>query len=190
MIHTLRYGMTNTFLIEGTRGRLLLDTDYAGTLPAFFKALKSAGAAVRDTTYVMATHYHPDHMGLISELTDLGVKLLLMDVQAGAVHFSDAIFEREHRRVKPIDETRATVISCGESRAFLAELGIDGEIVPTPSHSADSVTLILDSGDAFVGDLEPESYLAGYEENEALKADWEAVRAHHPRRIHYAHAKS
>ena len=35
----LKYGNTNTFFIEGNDGGLLVDTDYAGTLPAFYKAL-------------------------------------------------------------------------------------------------------------------------------------------------------
>ena len=77
----LKYGNTNTFLVEGRKGYLLVDTDYAGTLPAFYKALKQKDIKVRDIDYVMATHYHPDHMGLIGELMKRGVKLLLMDIQ-------------------------------------------------------------------------------------------------------------
>ena len=77
----LKYGNTNTFFVEGSNGGLLVDTDYAGTLPAFYKALKQNNIRIRDIEYVMATHYHPDHMGLISELMKQGVKLLLLDVQ-------------------------------------------------------------------------------------------------------------
>jgi len=61
----LRYGNTNTFLIPAARGYLLLDTDYAGMLPAFYQAIKRAGVKVSDIAYVLVTHYHPDHMGLI-----------------------------------------------------------------------------------------------------------------------------
>jgi hypothetical protein len=39
----LRYGNTNTFYIPGSDGGLLVDTDWAGTLPLFFKAIKTAG---------------------------------------------------------------------------------------------------------------------------------------------------
>ena len=91
---SLRYGNTNTFFIPGRKGGLLLDTDYAGTLPAFYKALKNAGIRVTDIAYVLATHYHPDHMGLISALMEQGVRLLLMDTQKDSVHFSDSIFQR------------------------------------------------------------------------------------------------
>ena len=151
----LRYGNTNTYLIPANRGYLLLDTDYAGTLPAFYRAIKKNGVKSSDIAYVLATHYHPDHMGLILELMKQGVKLLLSDVQMDCVHFSDYIFARDGLPFEPIDETKATVISCAGSRRFLESIGIAGEIVSTPSHSADSVSLILDSGDCLVGDLEP-----------------------------------
>ena len=184
----LTYGNTNTFYIPGSAGGLLIDTDYAGTLRAFYKALKSNGLQLKDISYVLATHYHPDHMGLIPELMEQGVRLLLMAEQRPFVHFSDGIFAKGEIPFQPIDETAATLISCGESRAFLSRLGISGEIIPTPSHSRDSVSLILDEGDCFVGDLEPFEYLAAYEENASLMRDWTQLLSFRPKRVFYAHA--
>ena len=184
----LRYGNTNTFLIPCSGGYLLLDTDYAGTLPAFYRAIKQAGVRVSDIAYVLATHYHPDHMGLIPELMKLGVKLLLVDTQKDAVHFSDYIFARDGLPFEPIDETRATVIRCEESRQFFSRIGINGEVIATPSHSPDSISLLLDSGDAFVGDLQPYEYLDDYDANDAAKADWTRIHRFHSERIFYAHA--
>lgn len=183
----LKYGNTNTFFVEGSHGSLLVDTDYAGTLTAFYKALKQNSIRIRDIEYVMATHYHPDHMGLISELMKQGVKLLLLDAQRSYVHFSDAVFAREKTATVPIDETQAIIISCEESRDFLQRMGISGQIVHTPSHSEDSVSLVLDDGDCFVGDLEPFEYLEAYKENPQLKSDWERILSLRPRRVLYAH---
>lgn len=185
----LRYGNTNTFLVPCSSGYLLVDTDYAGALPAFYMALKTAGVQVKDIAYVLATHYHPDHMGLIPELMKQGVRLLLMDTQGNDVHGSDQIFAREkHLRFIPIDDSDAEVVSCRKSRAFLAGIGIAGEIISTPSHSRDSVSLVLDDGDCLVGDLEPMEYLSAYQENPALKKDWDAVLSFRPKRILYSHA--
>jgi len=60
---------------------------------------------------------------------------------------------------KPHD--RYTEIATGEnvtttiagSRGLLAQIGFDGQIVHTPGHSDDSVSLLLDDGSAFTGDL-------------------------------------
>ena len=184
----LRYGNTNTFLLCGNAANLLIDTDYAGTLSAFYKEIKRHSIDVQDITYVMATHYHLDHMGLIGELMERGVKLLLIDAQTEYVHFSDEIFGREKQiKYTPIDESLATVISCAESRSFLISMGINGEIISTPSHSEDSVSVILDDGDCIVGDLEPIDFLDAYEDNPRLEKDWRRIMSYKPKRILYAH---
>ena len=185
----LRYGNTNTFYIAGAKGGLLIDTDYAGTLPQFFKAIKNARIDISDISYMLATHYHPDHIGIVSELQKLGVTLLIVDVQHSSVHFADDIFFRDKRlNYKPIDENVAKVISCAESKSFLCSIGISGEIIYTPSHSEDSVSIILDDGNCIVGDLEPVDYLAAYDHNPRLKSDWEQIMSYHPKRILSAHA--
>ena len=185
----LKYGNTNTFYVPGKSGGLLIDTDYAGTLQAFFRALKTNHLELNNISYVLPTHCHPDHVGLIGELQKLGVKPLLVDIQLATVHFPDEIFGRDkHLRYAPIDEKQATIISCDESREFLRSIGIEGEIISTPSHSEDSVSVILDCGDCFVGDLEPYEYLNGYENNPQLQKDWSLILSRNPKRILYAHA--
>ena len=138
---------------------------------------------------MLATHYHPDHIGIISELMEQGVKLLLIDTQIKYVHFADKIFSRDNRlKYKPINETKATVISCPESRDFLFAMGMNGEIISTPSHSEDSISVILDNGNCIVGDLEPIDYLTAYDDNLELKNDWDNIMGYNPKRILYAHA--
>jgi len=185
----LKYGNTNTFFIPGKSGGLLIDTDYAGTLQAFFRALKTNHLELDDISYVMPTHCHPDHVGLIGELQKLGVRLLLIDTQLATVHFPDEILGRDkHLRYVSIDENQATVIPCDESREFLRSIGIEGAIISTPSHSEDSVSVILDGGECFVGDLEPYEYLDGYDDNPQLENDWDLILSMKPKRILYAHA--
>ncbi|MBR4151007.1 MAG: MBL fold metallo-hydrolase [Firmicutes bacterium] len=183
----IKYGNTNTFFIQGYHSGLLVDTDYAGTISAFYKALKHTGIRVKDIEYVMATHYHPDHMGLISELMKQGVKLLLIDTQKNYINYSDKIFARDKIPYMPIDKMQATIISCEASRDFLNQMGIPGEIVATASHSEDSVSLILDNGDCIAGDLEPFEYITAYGENIKLKKDWETILSFQPERIYFSH---
>jgi endoribonuclease LACTB2 len=80
-------------------------------------------------------------------------------------------------------------LSLGESRVFLAKLGITGEIVSTPGHSGDSVTLVLDSGDAFTGDLQAESR-ADESDVAQVKRSWEKIRTMNAKTIHPGHGPS
>lgn len=171
----LQYGRTNTFLIRGTVGNLLVDTDYPGTLYSLYKALRNNHLSIKDIQWVLATHYHPDHMGLISALMEQGVGLLVMDVQKDDIHFSDAIFARDRIPYSPIQDEQATIITCEGSREFLKQLGISGEIISTPSHSKDSVCLVR------------YECLEAYENGSAERNDWQNVMLFHPKRILYAH---
>ena len=189
MINKIRYGNTNTFLIRGTRANLLIDTDYAGTLPAFYKAIKELGIKVSDISYVLATHYHPDHIGLVSELTDQGVKLVVMESQTDFIHYSDPIFAREpHLNYRPIDERNALILKFDEAPSFLDSLGINGNIGRTSSHSEDSIYVSLSDGTFILGDLEPLEYLEAYKDNQLLKTDWDNILKQDPKLLLYAHA--
>ena len=184
MITRIKYGNTNTFLIRGTKGSLLVDTDYAGTLPAFYKAIKELGIKVSDISYVLATHYHPDHIGLVSELSDQGVKLVVMESQTDFIHYSDPIFAREpHLNYRPIDERNALILKFDEAPSFLDSLGINGNIGRTLSHSEDSIYVSLSDGTIILGDLEPLEYLEAYKDNQLLKTDWDNILKQDPKLI-------
>ena len=187
MIKLLKYGNTNTYYIGGDEG-LLIDTDYAGTLPAFFREIKEKNIGIKNIKYVIATHYHPDHVGLISELMKLGVKLILITTQESFINYPDEIFSRTpHLKYKSINKNLATLISPKESRAFLKKLDIDGEIFTTASHSDDGIAIVLDSGECFIGDVEPLAYLEAYEEKQSLASDWEKILSFNPKVIYHSH---
>lgn len=137
----------------------------------------------------MATHYHPDHMGLISELQSQGIKLILLENQVDHIHFSDQIFERiPNLSYTPTDASQALVLAFSDASSFLADLGIEGTFLPTKSHSEDGIAIVLSDGTAIVGDLEPISYIGGYSDNTALAEDWNRIFEYNLTRICYAHA--
>ena len=188
-IQLLKYSTTNTYLIRGRDGYLLLDTGWAGTLPAFYGALGDLKVAAQEIRYVLITHYHPDHMGIAQDITETGAQLVIVDVQKIFVHGSDAIFAKEEKTAfTPVDESRAQVISCAESRAFLKDFGIEGEILHSPGHSDDSISLWLDQGALFVGDLNP-LYEREMHFGTQIDATWERLLAKKPKTVYYGHAK-
>lgn len=188
MLKELVYGKTRCYLLDKGGQSVLVDTDWAGTLPLLFRALKEAGVRLGDIRFLLLTHCHPDHMGLAPELMSMGVQLVLMDVQLPYVHFSDRIYARAgNTAFRPIDEARALVLSCEDSRAFLAAHGIQGEVLHTPGHSEDSISLLLDDGTALVGDLPPLSTLPAYDDP-VLRNSYQKLLSRGATRLCYGHA--
>lgn len=183
----LLYGKTRTYLVHDI---LLVDTDLAGTLPGFFRKLKETGVSSTQLRYLLITHYHPDHMGIAMELMTYGISLVIFDVQLPYIHFSDGIYQKEKRcGYQPIDESKSIILRCDESRSFLASVGIAGEVIPTPGHSEDSVSLILDDGSAMVGDLPPYSVLDTIDDDTVMHS-YRALLSHGAKRFHYGHMVS
>ncbi len=179
------YSSTNYYILADAKPRLLIDVGFAGTLPKLQHELKRVGVQLTDIKHLLATHYHPDHAGLAAELQKMGIKLIVVDVQQAAI----AAVQGDPKLAKqysPYDKKAAITITLDESRAFLAKLGIQGEIIATPGHSDDSVTLITDDGAAFTGDLHP-PILAGEENQHVLQSSWDAIRAHGAKHIYPGH---
>jgi glyoxylase-like metal-dependent hydrolase (beta-lactamase superfamily II) len=150
--------------------------------------MKRKGTGPKDLRYVLATHFHPDHAGILQELKDAGAKHILMESQPD---FIAPMVEQLKRKGMPyleLHKAGTELLAFKESRKFLHELGLAGEILPTPGHSDDSVTLVLDKGIAFTGDLPPEHMLA--EDNLKARASWSTIRQHGVKRIFPAHGEA
>jgi len=147
--------------------------------------LKRVGIQLADIKHLLATHYHPDHAGLAAELQKMGIKLIIVDIQQAAIAavHGDPKLAKQY---SPYDKKSAIVITLADSRTFLSKLGIQGEIIATPGHSDDSITLITDDGAAFIGDLHP-PILAGEENQHILQSSWDAIRAHGAKQIYPGH---
>ena len=125
-------------------------------------------------------------MGIAQNVIDMGTKLLLIDVQRDYIHSSDIIFRKDKNiQFKPIN-TEPITISCEKSREFLNELGIDGEIIYTPRHSEDSISLILDNGSAFVGDLYDLKSAITFNDKK-INNSWNKILCHNISKIYYGH---
>jgi endoribonuclease LACTB2 len=179
------YDSTNYYVIGSGNSRLLVDVGWPGTLGKLMANLKRKGIAIGEIRYVLATHYHPDHAGLVQELKNKGVRLMVVEGQRDSIPALKQWMKPEMHYLD-IDLRDNTAVSLAESRSFLAKLQIVGEIVNTPGHSNDSVTLILDSGDAFTGDLQSESR-ADESSIAVVRDSWARIYALNARVIHPGH---
>lgn len=190
MITELRYSNTNTYLIEGRNGSLLFDTGWAGTFPDLCRELGRRNMQLQDIDALLISHFHPDHMGIAQEIADHGPKIVILDTQKSFLHNADSVFEKDPgKKFVPIRDEEVRVIKEEESQGFLKEFGLSGGIFSTPGHSADSISLWLDEGIVFVGDLNPLYELELHKGTE-IGNSWEKILSYRPKAACYGHAKS
>jgi ribonuclease/clavin/mitogillin len=168
------YDSTNYYLIGAPGPKLLVDIGWPGTLPKLVHTLQRYRLQLKDIPYALATHYHPDHAGLAQDTKQQGVKLIVMENQTEAVADFGKYMKPENHYTS-ITSGDNLLLRFDESRKFLAGLGLAGEIIATPGHSDDSVTLVLDEGLAFTGDLHSPEF-ATEEQREKTLASWAEIR--------------
>ncbi len=179
------YRSTNYWVISAGTSRLLVDLGWPGTMGTLRANLDRMGVPLSEIRYGLATHYHPDHAGLAEELKRAGVPLLVLDVQVAAVALLKTIVKPGDRFVEITDNGNVT-ITCAESRAVLERIGIAGQILHTPGHSDDSVSLLLDDGSAFTGDLTPRG-LASEDDADIVEASWRLLRERGATQVYPGH---
>ena len=142
------YASTNYYAIDTQRGKLLIDCGWPGTFPEFTRVLQRKGIALGEIQYLLVTHFHPDHAGVVQDLKDQGIKFILPECQAAFVGSFAEYFKGKSFPYVEIRQNDNLSLKLEDSRRFLSGLGLSGEILHTPGHSNDSVTLILVVGRA------------------------------------------
>lgn len=182
------YDSTNYYLLDPKGGKLLIDCGWPGTLPKLIAQLRRKGVSISALKYLLVTHFHPDHAGIAQELKNLGTRLVLLESQTDFIAPFAGFFKGKEFPYVEIAQNDNLVLKFEDSREFLAGLGIHGEIISTPGHSDDSITLILDEGFAFTGDLPP-LFMAS-EEDHVTRASWDKIHQHKITRVFPAHGDS
>lgn len=183
------YLSTNYWVVsartDAGTSRLLIDLGYPGTMGRMRANLRRMDVPLGEIRYAVATHYHIDHAGLAEELKQAGVPLIVLEPQVTAIPLMQ-------RHTKPSDnyvEIRLDdniVIPFAASRRLLREVGIDGEIVHTPGHSDDSVSVLLDDGSVFTGDLPTLDRASPHEEAQVI-ASWRLLQERGARMVYPGH---
>jgi ribonuclease/clavin/mitogillin len=179
------YDSTNYYVLADSRPRLMVDVGWPGTLPKLQHACKRMSVDLADIQHILLTHYHPDHAGLAQELKNTGVKLIVLENQHAAIPLLRSYMKQENHYVE-IELRDNLSLTIDDSRTFLAGLGIQGEIIATPGHSDDSVTLILDEGAAFTGDLTHPLMLTG-DADDPSRQSWAKIRARNVKTVYAGH---
>ena len=161
----LPFGMVNAHVIKGPKGCVVVDAGLPGSEAHFAKALRRRGLGFEDVTLIVITHAHIDHAG--------GAKALRAVTRAPSVaHAGDLPYYRRERSMTfcatgvagafllkrgiataPYEAFEPDILLQGDQTLDLRAFGVEGRVVPTLGHTEGSLSVVLDSHEALVGDL-------------------------------------
>jgi hydroxyacylglutathione hydrolase len=164
-IHTINLGVVNCYLLQGEK-IILIDTGIPGQKIFIIRKLKKTIVPPDKLELVLLTHGHIDHFGNAKSIQDLtGAKIAIhhleknwledgrSPVPPGRTHLGKIVnWVGSGLPQVSIKPTCADIL-IGDEGMSLQEYGIRGKIIHTPGHTRGSVSLLLETGDAFVGDL-------------------------------------
>jgi glyoxylase-like metal-dependent hydrolase (beta-lactamase superfamily II) len=84
-----------------------------------------------------------------------GIECFVFENQIAAIDEMERTILKNYKTYPRIKKEQLTSVKTVESRKLLKAIGIAGEVIITTGHSPDSISVILDSKEALVGDLLP-----------------------------------
>jgi hydroxyacylglutathione hydrolase len=163
--HRIPIGICNCFLLRGER-TILVDAGAMGGVPSFIKSMKKLNIEPKQIDLILLTHGHWDHitcLDQIREMTDAKVVVHAKDqymVESGEPPFPDgttpygrAMSWGAKKILHPHLPKITVDMVLDDEGMSLNEYGIPGKVVYTPGHSQGHCSILLDSGDAIVGDM-------------------------------------
>ncbi len=174
----------NRYLLVSDSHRLLFDAGYPGSLHDMGREMRKTGFGVKDIDFVMVSHFHIDHAGALQEIKDAGAKYILFDIQRNYIEPMERMAQGKWKYTALRMEDNI-VLQIADARRLLASMHIPGTVLSTPGHTDDSISLLLDGGEAFTGDLYPESGLP--DDAVEMKNSWNLLRQSGARMVFPAH---
>jgi glyoxylase-like metal-dependent hydrolase (beta-lactamase superfamily II) len=165
-IYPIKLGVARCYLLQGD-GIIMIDGGAPNQAKCFLKALERLSIQPRDLRLLVLTHGHWDHIGSAKDIKEItGAKIAMHKREKDWLEKSlkplppgvtlwGKIFAKIMAMFMPFVHISATNVDIilGDEEFSLAEFGIAGKVISTPGHSPGSVSIVLDTGDAFVGDL-------------------------------------
>ena len=166
-VDTIELGIGHSYVIKD-EGAIIVDSGDTNKAKEFIEGVKKTSSNPEDIKLIVITHGHFDHIGTAAELKEItnakiamhekekewlekGLKPLPpgLSIWGSFLCVLMKAFFTPFRTIKP---TKVDVV-LDNNEFSLADYGIAGKVIYTPGHSSGSVSVILETGEAFVGDL-------------------------------------
>jgi hydroxyacylglutathione hydrolase len=212
-VHRIKTAFTNSYLIRGPEGFLLIDTGYWKDYDAFREALRHLDVDPAQISDLLLTHHHDDHAGCAARLLEeSGARLIahreaVLPLARGRHEAGPKPLNTCTRILlgtygwfhdysfPPVRIRAQDVVITGDDSSVLKGIGIPGEILCTPGHSRDSISVVLEDHRAYVGDAAMDLLnICGcrrrpifVEDREQVFASWKKLKTEGARTIFPAH---
>lgn len=209
--------IVNNWIYPIDEGYVLIDTGYENGFAHFKMELAKRQIAPRQIRYIFLTHAHDDHAGFLNEI--------LSECSDAHIVMSDRALERLCRGQNSFNggcttkvalsfctlmklvgkgkhlfpplrqEYQCRCIQVSEQNHEQMELLLQGKIIDTPGHTADSISLLLNDGSLFCGDAAMNGLPSLHritiwvEDKAAFLQSWETIIALKPKKIYPGHGK-
>jgi glyoxylase-like metal-dependent hydrolase (beta-lactamase superfamily II) len=165
-IFPISMGISTVYALRGD-GVILIDGGGPNSIKTFKRGIENASIDPEEIKLIVLTHGHWDHIGSTKEIQAItGAKVLMhrRDIHfildsktpdlSGFNTWGKFLIALMRLYSPPIHIPQFEVdIVAGDDEISLKQYGLPGTLIHTPGHSWGSLSLLLDNGDAFVGDL-------------------------------------
>jgi glyoxylase-like metal-dependent hydrolase (beta-lactamase superfamily II) len=188
----------NTCYIVKDKGVILIDAPWPMKRNVFSGILSDSDIKPEELQLIIPTHGDFDHAGGAREIKELCAARIVMhekdspNLENGIFHWPEGVTawgKISRAMFKPLVKsagkfpTAQVDIKLDDRGMSLEEYGIPGRIVYTPGHTYGSISVILQSGEAFVGCLAHNRFPFGFrpklpiyaKDPELLKESWARV---------------
>lgn len=161
-IISVNLGVTSCYLILG-KEIVMVDAGMPNKLQRFKKVLSKHRIDPTRIKLIVLTHSHFDHSGSARDIRDLtGAKIAIHESERECVEHNKVLIPKgvnfKGKITQPLifsfkipfPKFTPDILLNNEPYP-LSEYGINGQIIHTPGHTIGSLSVILDSGEAFVG---------------------------------------
>jgi glyoxylase-like metal-dependent hydrolase (beta-lactamase superfamily II) len=167
--------MSSTYLLPCSNGYFQIDAGYEWDYPAYCQGLARRSIDMQDIKFLLLTHHHDDHAGFLNELTRATPARIIAHRAAAALlksgendkthgggyvnRFIQVVAGLKMRldprwslTFPPFTIRDEDIQLAGDDDQLLHKLGIPGQVLYTPGHCIDHLSVVLDTGEAFCGD--------------------------------------
>ncbi len=207
-IHTVHLGISNGYIIKD-KGTIMIDCGCPKKGKKFIECANKYSIQPGDISLIIITHGHWDHTGSAREIKDLTAAKIAMHrnekdwlenelkyLPPGVTPWGRFFAGAMNLLMPFIHVPAADVdITLGKEDFLLTDFGILGKIIHTPGHSSGSVSVLLDTGEVFVGDMAMDTLplqrtpgLSDFAEDlELMKESWRKLLKLGAKKIYPAH---